>query len=130
MTVELPAAQFSPDRRYRYLLTRQVGFGDKRVLFVMLNPSTADEEKNDPTIRRCIGFANGWGYGWLDVTNLSPLRATDPKQLLAAGPEPWDVWNRNLYHIMAAAGSSDLVVAAYGNHGPDRGSRPEDSDGV
>ena len=90
-----PVALFSEDRRYRYLLTRQVGFGDKRVTFLMLNPSTADEERNDPTIRRCINFANAWGFGWLDVTNLSSLRATNPKEMLEAGPEPWDVWDRS-----------------------------------
>ena len=120
-TKDRPAALFSPDRRYRYLLTRRTGFGEKAVNFIMLNPSTDDAVKNDPTIRRCIGFANSWGCGWLHVTNLSPLRATDPRTLLAAGPEPEDVWNRNLDHNMESAGSSDLVVAAWGVHGEAEG---------
>ena len=83
----------------------------------MLNPSTADGETDDPTIRRCIKFANTWGYGWLHVVNLSPLRATDPRELLRAGPEPEDVWLENLATVVATAEASDLVVAAWGVHG-------------
>ena len=93
---EVPDARFSDDRRYRYLLTRRVGSGTKSVMFLMLNPSTADEVRDDPTIRRCIGFANSWECGWLYVTNLSPLRATDPADVLEAGPEPDDVWDSNM----------------------------------
>ena len=64
-------------------------------MFIMLNPSTADEHLNDPTVRRCMDFASRWGYGTLFVTNLSPLRATDPTELKAAGPEPEDVAEEN-----------------------------------
>ena len=113
-----PVARFSPDRKYRYLLTRQVGFEDRgTVTFIMLNPSTADETHNDPTIRRCIGFANSWSYGWLHVVNLSPLRATDPKDLIDAGPEPDDVWKENVTMICDTALVSDLLIAAWGAHG-------------
>ena len=112
-----PPAVFSPDRRYRYLLTRRTGFGESAVCFVMLNPSMADGEKNDATIRRCIGFANSWGYGWFYVVNLSPFRATDPDRLRDEGPEPEDVWERNLGYVMAAARECGLVVVAWGNHG-------------
>ena len=114
-------ARFSNDGRYRYLLTRRTGFSERAVTFLMLNPSTADAVQDDPTIRRCVGFANAWGFGWLHVVNLSPLRATDPKELLAAGPEPEDVWEENLQTILYTAASSDLVVAAYGNHGSAEG---------
>ena len=114
---DLPVARFSADRRYRYQLTRRVGFGDRVVAFVMLNPSTADAVRNDPTVRRCINYANAWGYGWLMVTNLSPLRATDPRELLAAGAEPEDVQRENERAIIEAASVADLVVAAYGVHG-------------
>ena len=114
---DLPVARFSADRRYRYQLTRRVGFGDRVVAFVMLNPSTADAVRNDPTVRRCINYANAWGYGWLIVTNLSPLRATDPRELLAAGAEPEDVQRENERAIIEAASVADLVVAAYGVHG-------------
>ena len=113
---------FSPDRAYRYLLCRDLGFtGEGAVMFIMLNPSTADEYTNDPTIRRCVAFGKAWGFGTLQVTNLSPLRATDPKVLLETGPEPPDVWDENLDYIMAAAGSSKLVVAAWGIHGAAEG---------
>ena len=118
-------AIFSEDRRYRYFLQRRVSFGDSRVMFLMLNPSTAGEETDDPTIRRCVGFARTWGYGWLMVCNLSPLRATDPAELKKAGPELDEAWKTNINVILHAADLADLVVAAYGAYGlwEDRGRR-------
>ena len=74
-------AKFSPDRKYRYLLTSRVGLADGAVTLVMLNPSTGDETRDNPTIRRCIDFANRWGFVWLHVVNLSPRRSPDPKEL-------------------------------------------------
>ena len=82
-------AVFSEDRRYRYLLERRVGDSPKRVLFIMLNPSKADEKYNDPTIRRCIGFAREWGFGLLHVVNLLALMSTDPRALLKADDPGW-----------------------------------------
>ena len=115
-------ARFSADRKYRYFLSRGLGFGgDGAVMFVMLNPSTADEYRDDPTIRRCIGFAKAWGYRTLYVTNLSPLRATDPKELLAAGPEPEGVRRENLENILETALYCQVVVAAWGVHGAAEG---------
>ena len=78
------SAIFSGDRRYRYLLIRRVGTSQSRVLFIMLNPSAADEVRDDPTIRRCIGFARDWGFGLLEVVNLFALMSTNPKTLLDA----------------------------------------------
>ena len=70
--------------RYRYELIRR--WGDGRLLeFIMLNPSTADANRNDPTIRRCIGFAKRLGFGGIVVRNLFALRATNPGALLAYG---------------------------------------------
>ena len=66
-------AEFSPDRVYRYALYRTWGRDKRRVLFVGLNPSTADESVDDPTIRRCKGFAADWGYGGLIMANLFAL---------------------------------------------------------
>ena len=56
-------ARFSHDKKYRYLLGRRIGDSPRRILFIMLNPATADETQNDPTIRRCIGFAKQWEFG-------------------------------------------------------------------
>ena len=109
----MPAALLSPDRRYRYLLTRRTGLGERIALFVVLNPSTADETHDDATIRRCVGYCRSWGYGWLYVCNLSPNRATDPRDLADAGDEPDHVRDCNLA-ILAAA---DIVIAAWGANG-------------
>ena len=114
------SAIFSDDRRYRYLLRRRVGESQRRVLFVMLNPSAADEEQDDPTIRRCIGFARNWGFGLLDVVNLFALMSTDPKALLTAdGPVGPD----NDVTIHCALEVADTVVLGWGNHGLDHQGR-------
>ena len=110
-------ARMSADGTYRFLLTRRTGFGEKAVMFLMLNPSIADAVQNDPTIRRCIGFAARWDFGWLHVANLSPLRATNPADLLRAGPEPEEIWLENVRTIRDTTAKSDLVVVAYGTHG-------------
>lgn len=111
-------AYFSPCGRYRYLLTRTWDPGLSRVCWVMLNPSTADAEKLDPTNRRCLRFAQAWGYGGMVVVNLFALRATNPRALYGsddpAGPE-------NLHYIQEAAGSAAGVIAAWGVHGTYRG---------
>lgn len=83
----------------------------------MLNPSTADETKDDNTITRCNHFAELWGYGRLYVTNLSPFRATDPDKMFKAGPEPPEVWKANMKWVLKAASRSELVMLAWGNHG-------------
>lgn len=75
-------ATFSPDRKYRYQLKRDLGPDLRPCLFIMLNPSSADEVNDDPTVRRCINFAKSWGYGKLIVCNLFALRATKPDVLL------------------------------------------------
>ena len=112
-------AKFSPDMRYRYALARNLGFHQEKgsVLFIMLNPSTATDTEDDPTIRRCIDFARRWGYGWMYVGNLSPLRATDPAELKTAGPEPKYACWQNIKSVRQMALKSDLVVCAWGNHG-------------
>ena len=120
-TVNEEPARMSPDGRYRFLLTRRTSFGQKAVMFLMLNPSTADAVQDDPTIRRCINFAARWECGWLYVVNLSPLRATVPADLLRAGPEPEEVWLENVQTIRDTAARSDLVVAAWGAHGQAEG---------
>ena len=78
--------------------------------FVMLNPSTADGTQDDPTIRRCIGFAKSWGYTTLSVRNLFSFRATDPRELLSA-ENP--VGGRGDQELITAC-TADLLVAAWG----------------
>ena len=73
---------------YRFSLVRTLDWlSADNALFIMLNPSTADETYDDPTIRRCKDFALRAGCGVLSVVNLSPRRATDPDDLIMAGPE-------------------------------------------
>lgn len=106
-------ARLSWDGVYRYELTRRWSFWSFRpyVTFVMLNPSTADAALDDPTIRRCIGFAKRWRMGGLAVVNLYAYRATSPKELVTAehpvGPD-----NDNAIHD--ACVGARAVVAAWG----------------
>ena len=74
-------AVISDDGLYRYLLTRVWDEERGSVLYVMLNPSTADACDDDATLRRCRAFAQGWGYGEIRVVNLFAYRATKPKEL-------------------------------------------------
>jgi hypothetical protein len=106
-------AQFSACGAYRYGLTRVWAAGP-RLLFVMLNPSTADEVRNDPTIARCETRARTAGFAGFGVVNLFAFRATDPRALRLAddpvGPE-------NDRIIRRAAAKAGFVVCAWGNHG-------------
>jgi hypothetical protein len=89
----------------------------KSVVFVMLNPSTADGEIDDPTIRRCVGFAKSWGYDRLEVINLFAYRATSPADLLALGHDDDPVGIDNQRHVSIALDDAGLVVCAWGVHG-------------
>lgn len=110
-------ARFSPCRSYRYSLWRD-GLGPsgmkRHAMFVGLNPSTADETNNDPTVRRCIAFARAWGYGALCMTNLFAFRATKPSDMKRVddpvGPD-------NDQALVELAQSAGIVVAAWGTHG-------------
>ena len=73
------SAEISPDGRYRYSLSRQMKRGTRAVLFIGLNPSMADGVSDDPTLRRCVGFARSWDFDWLLMGNLHALRSTRPK---------------------------------------------------
>lgn len=109
------AIALSPCQSYRYALWRIWDETAPWVMFVGLNPSTADELQDDPTARRCIGFAQRWGYGGVCITNLFAYRAADPRQLrLVADPIGGAETDRWLTSISHDAG---LVVIAWGNHG-------------
>lgn len=111
------AAHISPDGRFRWSLSRTWGDAEPLV-WLMLNPSTADAESDDPTIRRCMGFARDRGYGGIVVVNLFAYRATKPSDLVDAFRAGWidavdmDV---NRASVGVAAAQRD-VVAAWGAH--------------
>lgn len=109
-------AELSPCGLYRYSLHRTWSRGgDGRcVCFVMLNPSTADAQVDDPTVTRCMGFARYWGYSIVSVRNLYAFRATSPKVLRAAIDPIGPLGDISL----AAARSADTVVLAWGSHAP------------
>jgi hypothetical protein len=110
-------AQFSECDRYRYALGRQWGDGPN-ALFVMLNPSTADEYVLDPTLRRCQNYAEQWGFDGFLVCNLFALRSTDPRVMLR-DPEP--IGPENDAYIRLTAEACDMIVCGWGNHGTHMG---------
>jgi hypothetical protein len=108
------AAIFSPCRQWRYTLVRIWDSERRPAQFICLNPSTADETHDDPTVRRCINFAQTWGFGGMVMTNLFAYRATDPKQMKAA-PDP--VGPDNDLFLYEVAFHAGIVVAAWGVYG-------------
>ncbi len=110
-------ASFSADRRYRWTLRRRWGPG-AYAAFIGLNPSTADETQDDPTIRRCIGFARAWGFDALCMVNLFAYRATDPAEMKRAIDPVGDLNDATLIDVARDAG---MVVAAWGAHGTHMG---------
>ena len=107
-------AVYSDCERYRYSLTRVWDDAGGKVLFVMLNPSTATEVQNDPTVERCERRARTLGFGGFRVTNIFAWRDTDPRNMKAAidpvGPQ-------NDATIVEGAGWASSVIAAWGTHG-------------
>ncbi len=106
-------ATFSECRTWRYDLLRRWDNGPL-LNVVGLNPSTADEVQDDPTIRRCIGFAKRWGYSGMLMTNIFGLRSTDPRGL-SCFPEPVGAGNNEA--LVGAARGSAMVLAAWGAWG-------------
>ena len=107
-------ADFSECGRYRYKLWRLWDDTRPDVMFIMLNPSTADATADDPTIRRCIGFARAWGYGGVRVGNLFAWRTPYP-QALRSALDP--IGRENDGALCELAEGAALVVAAWGVHG-------------
>ncbi len=115
-------ATLSPDRNYRYHLWRSWGnrfqWGipvpiNRRCVFVGLNPSTADECKDDPTIRKCVGFAKLWGFDALDMVNLFAWRSTNPRGLLTVKDPVGQENEATLQQVCTGAGR---IVLAWGSH--------------
>lgn len=107
-------AVYSDCERYRYLLTRTWDGAGAKALFIMLNPSTATEFQNDPTVERCERRARALGFGAFRVTNIFAYRATDPKVMRAQadpiGPE-------NDKAILGSVPWATRVICAWGSHG-------------
>lgn len=111
------SAVISDCEQYRYMLARELrpGINPRTLMWVMLNPSTADAYEDDPTIRRCVGFARTWNYDRVTVANLFAYRATDPRALLGRGNDiigpRCDDWIKRL------ANEATIIVAAWGRWG-------------
>ena len=107
-------AEFSADRKYRYRLYRIWNDALKPAVFIMLNPSTADEIQNDPTVERCQQRSIQMGYGGVIVVNIFAWRSTDPEALYDL-PDPIGLENNR--HILRAASEAGIVVCGWGKHG-------------
>ncbi len=105
---------FDKTRQYRYVLLRILNENLPSITFIMLNPSIADANKDDPTIRRIKGFANMWGYGVVFILNLFAYRSTSPSKLKKVldpiGP-------MNDFYLDLIAGASDKIIVAWGTNG-------------
>ena len=124
--------EFSPCRKYRYTLWRvfypmlainppmlplEGNQAHNYCMFIGLNPSTADETRDDPTVRRCIEFAKSWGYGALCMTNIFAWRATDPEAMKS---EEAPIGPSNNRWLTCSAAYAGVIVAAWGKHGSHR----------
>ena len=112
-------AIISDCNKYRYELHREWDKKKKKVLFIMLNPTTADGLNNDLTTIRCINFAKKWGYGGIMIGNIYPFRAKRPKDLRKWIKGYGDLYNFNEYednknHVRDMAQQTDLIVCAWG----------------
>jgi hypothetical protein len=119
------SAVFSPCRSWRYVLERRLDdaplFARGIAVFIGLNPSTADEVIDDPTIRRCKAFARDWGFGTYRMLNLYAWRSTDPRAL-AKVPDP--IGPENDAHLIDGTSDADVVICAWGTNA--LGNRAED----
>jgi len=108
-------AKLSKCRKYRFALWRTWDDSKPYVMFVGLNPSTADENTDDPTLTRCINYAKTWGFGGVCMANLFAFRATEPA-VMKAEKDP--VGAKNNEWLKKLASDAGLVIAAWGNDGP------------
>lgn len=118
-------AVYSDCEKYRYTLTRTWDPVGQKVTFIMLNPSTATEVQNDPTVERCERRARALGFGAFRVTNIFAWRDTDPRKMRAA-KDP--IGSDNDQAILDACDWADTIVAAWGTHGEHRNRGPQVAD--
>jgi hypothetical protein len=107
-------ARFSKCKSYRYSLVRSWSEGSGKAVFIGLNPSTADQRKDDPTIKRCVGFARAWGCGSMEIVNLFAFCATKPEDLKRYAKP---IGRNNDRWIAMAISEATLSIACWGNHG-------------
>jgi len=105
---------FSDDRLYRYTLWREWDESLPYLMVIGLNPSVADETLDDPTIRKCRGFAKQWGFGSLCMTNLFAWRDTDPSKMKKVA---FPIGESNQHHLLRCASGAGMVLAAWGAQG-------------
>jgi len=107
-------ANLSKCRKYRYALWRTWDDSKLYAMFIGLNPSTADETEDDPTINRCINYSRNWDYGGLCMVNLFAFRATNPSDMMASD-DP--IGTDNDDWIIKLSKEAGVIVAAWGNEG-------------
>jgi len=108
-------ATFSACKKYRYRLWREWwSLSVRTILWVLLNPSTADAEHLDPTLRRCLSYSNMWGFGHMEIVNIFAWRSTDPEGLKHS-KDPVGPGNDDA--ILEAAHATDRIVVGWGVHG-------------
>jgi len=107
-------AKFSKCRKYRYTLWRMWDLGKPKVMFIGLNPSTADEINNDPTVTRCINYSKSWGYGGMYMMNIFSFRTTYPSELIKC-KNPIGIDNDQW--IKRISKEVDKCIGAWGNYG-------------
>jgi len=107
-------AVFSSCNYYRYALWRIWDKSKPQIMFIGLNPSTADETNNDPTITRCINYATSWGFGSIYMVNIFSYKTTYPKELKNVSDpigKETDIWIKRIYK------RSEMCIASWGNNG-------------
>lgn len=110
----LKTAVFSDCRKYRYALVRAWDYSKPFCLFIGLNPSTANELENDPTLTRCVNYAKSWGYGGVFMANLFAIKDTDSNQMITReNPigKNNDLWLSKLYNMV------DKTICIWGDKG-------------
>jgi hypothetical protein len=108
------SARFDRSGRYRFSLHRFWSSGLDTATMVMLNPSTADHLRNDPTINRCIQLSRAWGFGGVNIVNLFAYRTSSPAHLrIISSP----IGKSNDSHIVEQCDKASAVIVAWGNHG-------------
>lgn len=112
----IKTATLSNCLQYRYELSRIWDDTKHIVVFIMLNPSTADANNDDPTVKRCVSFAKSWGCGGITIINLFAYRATTPDDMKQAR-DPIGIRNDLLILTVISRETTGIVICAWGNHG-------------